>query len=185
MLDNHNKIYPYITIGGIGSRLKTITNLEKYNLYYLNKTILEHTTNILPDSNIVGHTKTNSRKETFEQIQHRYNVLIIDCDIIPFQINLKDINMTQDNVYIFESDKNKYGSINFDTKFVITEASEDNNISKYKCSGVYFCKDLHETLKKMKHPDSIVSGMLGAKAILENTFKRFGDVEDYYEAIGL
>jgi len=185
MLNKHNKINIYITIGGIGSRLKTITDLEKYNLYYLDKTILQHTMNILPNSNIVGYIKTSSRKKTLEQIPHQNNILIIDCDIIPFQINLKDIDITQDNVYVFKSHKNKYGSINFDTKFSIIEASEKNNISKYKCSGVYFCKNLHKTLEKMKDPDSIVSGMIGAKIIIENTFKRFGDVEDYYEAIGL
>jgi len=177
-------INKYITIGGHGTRLKNISSIEKQNLYFWNKKIIDHIYGIFPDAKVVGLTKTNSRRETLRQINDRYNVLIIDCDIIPFNIDLKDIDINKNNVYTFTSAKNKYGSIVVENNSVVS-SSEYNNLSKVKCSGVYFCKDLQSVIENMTDPNSIVSGMIGANIIMEKTFKRLGDIEDYYEAIGL
>jgi predicted PilT family ATPase len=173
-----------ITVGGKGSRLKKMSNLEKYNLYYKNKTIIEYILEIFPDAHIVGKNKTNNRKETLSQIKEKNNVLIIDCDIIPFGINLKNINFFTDNIYVFHSLKNKYGSVVIEKNRLI-EINEKKSISNYKCSGVYFCKNLESTIERMTDNDSIASGMIGSNVVVENTFKRFGDIDDYYEAIGL
>lgn len=177
-------INPIITIGGFGSRMKPISHLEKYELYYLNKSILAHILDIFPNAQVVGKTKTNSRKETLQQINILNNVLIIDCDIIPFKINIQDIDIYQNNIYAFISNKPKYGSIIVDNNYVI-KSDERINISNVKCSGVYFCKDLSSVIKNMTDDNSIISGMIGSKVIMEDTFKRFGDIEDYYETIGL
>lgn len=177
-------ISKYITIGGSGTRLKNISFTEKQDLYFWNKKIIDHIYDIIPDANVVGHIKTNNRKETLNQINERYNILIIDCDIIPLDINLKDINTENDNIYTFISNKNKYGSIIVENNSVVG-SSEYNNLSKVKCSGIYFCKDLQSVIQNMTDPNSIVSGMIGANIIMEDTFKRLGDIEDYYEAIGL
>jgi hypothetical protein len=177
-------IHKYITIGGHGTRLKNISLAEKQNLYFWNKRIIDHIYDIFPDAKVIGLKKTNSRRETLQQINDRYNVLIIDCDIIPLNIDLKDIDINNNNVYAFVSAKNKYGSIIIENNSVIA-ASEYNNLSKVKCSGVYFCKDLELVIQNMSDPNSIISGMTGANVIMEDTFKRLGDIEDYYEAIGL
>lgn len=177
-------IHKYITVGGHGTRLKNISPIEKQNLYFWDKRIIDHIYDIFPDARVVGHTKTNSRKETLQQINDRYNILIIDCDIIPFNIDLKDIDMNNNNLYAFMSNKNKYGSIIIENNSVVS-SSEYNNLSGVKCSGVYFCKDLESVIENMTDKNSIVSGMPGANIIVENTFKRLGDIEDYYEAIGL
>ncbi len=179
-----NIIHKYITIGGHGTRLKNISSIEKQNLYFWNKKIIDHIHDIIPEAKVVGHIKTNNRQETLKQIEERYNILIIDCDIIPYNINIKDINTEIDNIYAFNSDKNKYGSIIAENNSVVA-ANEYNNLSKVKCSGVYFCKDLQLVIQNMTDPNSIISGMIGANIIMENTFKRLGDIEDYYEAIGL
>lgn len=178
------KINEIITIGGLGSRLKNISTSEKYNLYYKNKKIIEHILEIFPSAKIIGHQKTKNRKETLCQIQNTHNVLIIDCDIIPFNFNYKDIDYNYNNIYAFTTNKQKYGSIIVKNNKLI-KTNEQISISNIKCSGLYFCKDLKKTISDMTDPNSIASGMIGAKIIMENTFKRFGDIEDYYEAIGL
>jgi len=181
-----NYINTFITVGGIGSRLKSISLEEKYNLYYINKKIIDHIMCIVPEARIIGYEKTKNRLETLKQIPdcNRTNVLIIDCDIIPFGLNLKDIDVSTDCVYVFSSDKQKYSSVILD-KNIVVSCDEKNNISNIKCSGVYFCKNLELTMQNMLDPNSIISGMNYPKAIFENSFKRFGDVDDYYEAIGL
>jgi hypothetical protein len=177
-------INAFITIGGHGTRLQSIKKGDKQNLYYLDKTIIEHTKEIIPKAKTVGHTKTSSRLETLNQIPVYNNVLIIDCDIIPFGIDLSMIDESCDYIFVFESIKNKYGSIIINNQKVI-KVSENENISKYKSSGVYFCSNLKSTMRKMTNPNSIASGMIGAKVIMENTFKRFGDIPDYYESLGI
>lgn len=178
-------IFPYITIGGIGSRLKTISPLDKHELYYQEKKIIEWILDIVPNAIIIGKEKTNNRKETLEQIPHKDNVLIIDCDIIPFNFNINQISEDQDSVFVFSSNKKKYGSVLLDKNNQIIKSSENDNISNIKCSGIYYIKNLEPTLNKMKGPNSIISGMIGAKAIYENSFIKLGDIEDYIEAIGL
>ena len=172
----------YVTIGGYGTRLKGISPKDKHLLYFKNKRIIDWIIDIFPNAKIIGNKKTNNRKETLSQIPENNQVLIIDCDIIPFGLNLDDIDTSNDCVLIFNSNKNKYGSVILENNKIYI-SSENNNISSTKCSGVYFLKDLQATLQKMNDNNSIVSGMNGASTILENTFLRFGDIEDYFFSI--
>ena len=172
----------YITIGGQGTRLKYLSPKDKHKLYYKDKRIIDWMLEIVPEARLLGNKKTNSRKETLLEIANQQNVLIIDCDIIPFGLDISLIDTGCDSIFTFESDRNKWGSVLINDNTVI-EANEKTSISNTKCSGVYFCKDLRNVIDKMTDNNSIVSGMLGAKVIKENTFKRFGDVEDYMEAI--
>jgi len=178
------KINKYITVGGQGTRLSNLSTLEKQYLYYQNKKIIDHILNIFPDAKIIGKNKTASRLDTLKLIQDRNDILIIDCDIIPFGINITNLDISQDAVYVFNSVKNKYSSVIIENNRII-KYSENNSISNTKCSGVYFIKNLDILINNIQHKDSLVSGMIGANIILENTFKRMGDIEDYYEAIGL
>lgn len=170
----------YITIGGQGSRMKNISPKDKHLLYFKNKRIIEWILDIVPTAKILGEKKTFSRTETLQQIGEEKNVVIIDCDIIPF--GLKIDSLEEDTVYVFSSNKNKYGSVITENSR-IKQYNEKENISNVKCSGVYCVKDMRILLKNMKEKDSIISGMINAKVIFENMFMRFGDVEDYYESI--
>lgn len=175
-------INAYITIGGQGTRLKYLSPKDKHKLYYKDKRIIDWILEIVPEARLLGNKKTNSRKETLLEIANQQNVLIIDCDIIPFGLDLSLINTEKNGIFIFQSNKNKYGSVLINNNTVI-DANERTNISNTKCSGVYFCKDLGNVINQMSDSNSIASGMLGSQVIMEDTFKRFGDVEDYMEAI--
>lgn len=169
----------YVTIGGQGSRMKSISPIDKHLLYYKDKRIIDWIFLLIPNAKLLGENKTSSRKNTLEQIRNEKNVVIIDCDIIPFGIDLNRIYF--DSVYVFDSEKKKYGSIIVENDLV-KSSSETSSISKIKCSGIYCVKDMRILIENMEE-NSIISGMIGAKIIYENTFKRFGDVEDYYESI--
>jgi hypothetical protein len=170
----------FITIGGKGIRMKSLSPIDKHLLYYRDKRIIEHILDVFPNANLIGYDKTNSRKETLKQIINEKDCLIIDCDIIP----LLDwnINLNEDTIFYFESQKNKYGSIEIDNSKVI-RASDKENISNNKCSGAYFIKSIKDLVNKMEDSNSIASAMLGAGVIKENTFIRLGDIEDYFEAL--
>jgi hypothetical protein len=170
-----------ITIGGSGTRLKCISPIDKHLLYYKNKRIIEWIEDILPDAKIIGQTKTNSRYETLYSIKDMEDCLIIDCDIIPFGIDLS-FDKSNDLIFVFTSNKNKWGSIKIDDDKLIN-ASETDSISNIKCSGAYFIKNINTLLNNMTNKDSIASGMIGASIKYENTFLRFGDIEDYKESI--
>lgn len=175
-------INSYITIGGQGSRLKSLSPIDKYRLYYKDKRIIDWILTIVPTAKLLGHKKTNSRKETLLEIANQENVLIIDCDIIPFGLDLSLIDTRTDGIFVFRSDKDKWGSAEINNERLVS-CDESNNISDYKCSGVYYIKNMRDTLDKMEQ-NSIASGIIGAKAIVESSFARFGDIEDYIEAIG-
>ena len=170
----------YVTIGGQGTRLKAISPLDKQNLYYKDKKIIDWIFQIVPTAQLLGNKKTKSRKETLLEIENKKDIVIIDCDIIPFGFIPHEFS--NNTVYVFESSKLKYGSVIIkDNKIV--ESDEKNSISRIKCSGIYCIKNVKDLLESMKNDNSLVSGMIGADVILENTFMRFGDVEDYYESI--
>jgi hypothetical protein len=172
----------YITIGGQGSRLKSISPVDKYNLYFKDKKIIDWIKCIFPSAKLLGEKKTNSRKETLMEIQNESDVLIIDCDVIPIDIDLSKIRNNCDNVFIFESKINKWGSAKI-SKNTLIDCSESENISSYKLSGVYYIKNMKNTLSNMKNENSIGLAMIGANIILENSFIRLGDVDDYFRAI--
>lgn len=175
-------IHPYVTIGGLGTRLKQLSPLDKHLLYFKDKQIVEWILTIVPNCKIVGAKKTNSRKDTLNQITELYNILIIDCDIIPFGFDISQIDVNHDCVFVFTSDKPKWGSVLLENDRIIS-ISENNHISNIKSSGIYFIKDLKYTLSQMTDNNSILSGMIGARAIYEDTFVRLGDVADYVSAI--
>jgi hypothetical protein len=173
----------YITIGGLGSRLKNISPIDKYLLYYKNKRIYEWILDIIPQAKLIGHNKTKNRKSTLSLIPQQTDILIIDCDIIPFEFNINKINTNNDCIFVFHSCINKYGSLSVDSNNKVIGCSEKNNISNIKCSGIYYIKNLSKTISNMTDPNSIASGMIGSDIIYENTFKRLGDIEDYMSAI--
>jgi len=177
------EIHPYITIGGLGTRLKQISPSDKHLLYYKDKKIIEWILDIIPNAKIIGYQKTKTRKETLKQINDVNNILIIDCDIIPFGFNLKNIDVSIDNFFVFESSIEKWASVLLDTEKKLVLSSENNKISNIKASGIYFLKNLKHTLTKMTDDNSILSGIIGAKAIYENTFIRLGDAADYVSAV--
>lgn len=170
----------YVTIGGQGSRLKTLSSVDKQLLYLGDKRIIEHILDVFPQAKLLGDKKTNSRKETLQAIAGQTDCLIIDCDVVP---NGCDVSkLTHDTIFCFSSDKQKYGSIVLQNGYV-TNVDERNSISKTKCSGAYFVKSIDRLLQAMTNDNSIASGMIGAHAVYEDTFIRVGDVEDYYEAL--
>ena len=169
-----------LTIGGHGTRLKGISPVDKHLLYYKNKRIVEWMKEIIPTIEIIGEEKTNSRKETLKQIRHYENCVIVDCDIIPF--GLSEVSFTEDTLLCFHSTKQKYGSIICE-EGKLKEANEGVSISNLKCSGVYFVSSVDKLLNSMKDENSIAKGMIGAQVMLEKSFIRLGDVEDYMEAL--
>lgn len=176
---------PYITIGGSGTRLKDISPVDKHLLYFKDKRIIEWIQDLIPNAIIIGQTKTANRKETLGQARDNDDILIIDCDIIPIGIDISKIPTDNDCVFVFRSDKNKWGSVTLDINNRVCNTSESASISNTKCSGVYFIKNLAKTIQLMTDPNSIVSGMMGADIIYEDTFIRLGDIEDYTSAIKL
>lgn len=173
-------IKTFVTIGGNGTRMKSISPKDKHLLYYKDKRIIEWITLLYPNAILLGNKKTRSRRDTLAEISTEHKCLIIDCDIIPYMNH--PIEYHKDTIYVFESNKNKYGSVVIDSG-IVKQASEINNISKYKCSGAYYIESMADMLDKMQDDNSIAFGMIGAAAILETTFVRIGDVEDYFEAL--
>lgn len=170
----------FVTTGGSGTRLKSVSPKDKHLLYYKDKRIIEWIRCICPQAQLLGKNKTNSRRETLQEIEHLKDVVIIDCDLIPFELNLTEF--ANDVVYVFHSNKNKYGSVVVENGKILN-SNEKGNLSNIKSSGVYCIKDMKKLLSQMNDDNSILSGMHGADVVFENTFLRFGDVEDYYESI--
>ncbi len=173
----------YITIGGSGTRLKTLSPVDKHLLYWNNKRIIEWTLDIVPNAKLIGKEKTKNRFETLQEIKNEKNCLIIDCDIIPFGLNF-NFNFNNDCVWCFSSNKPKWGSA-ISSNGVLESVSEENPISTTKLSGVYYITNVNDLLNKMEtgNKNSIGSGLIGSKVVFENTFVRLGDVEDYFDAI--
>ncbi len=173
----------YITIGGNGTRLKPISPVDKHMLYWNNKRIIEWIFNVVPNAKIIGKTKTNNRFETLQEIRNEKNCLIIDCDIIPFGLNL-NFNTEEDCVWCFNSNKNKWGSAILKNDKLVS-VSEQESISNFKLSGAYYTTSVKKLLDKMEtiNKNSIAAGLIDSNVIMESTFIRLGDVEDYFNAI--
>lgn len=176
-----NKNIKYIiTIGGMGERMKCLSSVDKHLLYYRDKRIIEWILSIVPSAKVIGQEKTNSRKQTLLSIKDYRNVCIIDCDIIPF--GLDTMSFQQDTIVYFVSDKPKYSSIVIKDGIII-KASEKNELTNTKCSGVYFVKSVKELIDRMTDENSLCEAMIGSNAVFENTFVRMGDPEDYMESL--
>lgn len=168
-----------ITANGQGSRMKCLSPKPKHHLYYKDKRIIDHLKELFPNAMILEGLPSRSRKETLAYLDYE-NCLIIDCDVIPDKI---EIGTAEDALFYFESNKDKYSSIQVENGRVI-KASENTRISCYKCSGVYFVKSIRDLLARMT-TDSIAEAMVGAVAIPEDTFIKLGDPTDYYESLGI
>lgn len=169
-----------ITANGQGERMKGLSSSPKHHLYYKDKRIIDHLLDRFPGAEVLEGKPSNSRKESLEYLRGYEDCLIVDCDIIPSYF---EVDTSEDFIYYFKSDKEKYSSLNISFGRVI-DASEKTNTSPFKSSGVYFVKSVNDLLERMK-TDSIAEAMIGAKAIQENDFIKLGDPQDYYEALGI
>lgn len=208
-----NDLKIVITANGEGSRMKAISPKPKHLLYYGGKRIIEHIIEALQPFGSVcvfgrysDHLPpgvwrecgpTGSRKEQLDLLLGWKNVLIVDCDVIPVfsAESFKDptpkirrdfestIELGKDAIWYFESDNQKYGGLEMSETGTLASAKERGQGHKYRASGLYFLKDVGATVDRMTDPNSIASGMIGARMIFENTFIRVGDPEDYLNAL--
>lgn len=127
-----------ITANGSGERMKCISPLPKFSLFYKGKRILEHLIDTFPTAKVLTHyeipyidqskiikcTPTNSRRETLQRFGWLGEVLIVDCDIYlphPFKMQKSDVD-------------------------VLFWKHSDNTQTEKIPSGLYFIKDLGMTL---------------------------------------
>lgn len=171
-----------ITANGKGERMKGLSPLPKYELYYGDKKIIDHLLSIYPEAEVLTGFPSNSRKETLERIRDYTDCLIIDCDIILEK--RMPVDNDNDCLYYFNSDKDKYSSLIIDGNYEVFRASETIKVGENKSSGLYFVKSVASLLEKMSD-NSIAEGMIGAKAYLENSIIKLGDPTDYYEALNI
>lgn len=175
-----------ITANGEGSRMKCLSPLPKHELYYGDKKIIDLLLEKFPGAEVLTGFPSKSRRETLERIRDYEDCLIVDCDIVIDESSMivKDGRFDGDVVYCFISDKQKYSSVKFNNDGIY-ETSENNSISDCKSAGVYYVKSVSRLLDSMTNDNSIVSGMIGAKAILTKSIIPVGDPSDYYEALGI
>lgn len=209
MVDN-KALKIIITANGEGSRMKGLGPQPKHLLYYGGKRIVDHIIEALapfgevrvfgrypdhlPQGVWMQCGPTASRKDQLELIRDWENVLIVDCDVIPVfdadsqeRADYKALfiqlrNLTDDAIWFFDSDCPKYGGLEMENG--ILKAAKERGIEhKHRASGLYFLKHVGTTIDRMTDPNSIASGMVGARMIFENTFIRVGDAEDYLNAL--
>ncbi len=197
-----------ITANGEGSRMKAISPKPKHLLYYGGKRIIERIIEALQpfgDVHVFGQDYTGiplgmwmecgptpNRKEHLRQLTKimKTNILIVDCDVIPvFELLVWEQLMnafcagSDDMIVYFDSDNPKYGGLVMDENWCLLAAKERGQGQNKRASGLYFLKDVGATVDRMADPNSIASGMIGARMIFENTFVRVGDPEDYLNAL--
>ena len=146
---------------------------------------------------------TESRKHSLELIRDLKNVLVVDCDVIPvfakptFVPDFKDYfewlpTQPNDYIFCFASSSQKYCGLHFTFDGAecqssgCLESAIEHEVSERpmpRASGLYFLKDVGATADRMTDPNSIASGMIGAKMTPEQTFIRVGDPEDYLNAL--
>lgn len=191
-----------ITANGEGSRMKGISPAPKHLLYYGGKRAYEHIRDALDAYGPVYILTSfefeyqgvewikcqpaSTRRETLENLRGWENVLIVDCDIIPFGADdiRWAIKLQSDFIWYFHSDSPKYGGLAMDESGRLTFAAERDPDACMRASGLYLLKNMDLTLEKMKaDPNGLAAAMIGAKMISERTFVRFGDIEDYQNAV--
>lgn len=205
-----NELKIVITANGEGSRMKGISPLPKHLLWYKGKRIvdcirdnLSHLGEVkvfgrfpdyLPEGVWMECGVTESRKAQLELIRDWKNVLIVDCDVIPgkftdpvgvmyFDYVVFLTEQKEDVIWYFLSDvKGKYGALEMTEDGILTAAKERGEGIAF-ASGLYFLKDVGATIDRMTNPNSIASGMIGARMVFEKTFIRVGDPEDYVKAV--
>lgn len=192
-----------ITANGNGERMKGLSPRPKHLLYYGGKRIIDHIiealqsfgevrvfgrySDYLPPGVWMECGETASRKEQLELIRDWQNVLIVDCDVIPVfaaweYLLGKDEHERTDAIFYFESDSPKYGGLQMNNGR-LSFAKERGEGQKIRASGLYFLNHVGTTVDRMTDPNSIASGMIGARMIFEDSFIRVGDAEDYLNAL--
>ncbi len=184
----HNEITVVITARGEGTRMKGLSPLPKHMLYFGGKRIIDCIRDCFEGFNVVvlDGPPTKSRAETLEELRGMQNVLIVDCDIIPDKkkICFSALLEPEDLIFFFKSQESKYGGLYMDGNSRLLEVTEKGDAAtNYRSSGVYILRDVGATIDRMTDPNSIASGMIGARMIRENTFIRVGDTEDYLKAL--
>lgn len=187
-----NGITVIITARGEGSRMKAISPKPKHLLYYGRKRIIDCIKDCFDGCNVevLEGEPTANRKETLEVLRGRTNVLIVDCDVIPIgkfpeekpEWYLRDIP-DNDLIWIFISKNAKYSGLYSDGVRLSRVVEKGDTATGLRSSGLYFLEDVSATLDRMTDQNSLASGMIGAKMILETTFIRVGDPEDYLNAL--
>lgn len=182
-----DKISVVITANGEGSRMKGLSPKPKHLLYYGEKRIIDHIRDAFfafgYKAEVLEGKPTNSRKETLEFLRGRKNVLVCDCDVIP-KLRITDEVSDSDVIICFRSANPKYGGLYTNDGLLSMVIEKGDAHTDCRASGVYFLKDVGATIDRMTDPNSIASGMIGAKVIYENTpFIRLGDPEDYLAAL--
>lgn len=195
-----------ITAAGEGRRMKAISPKPKHLLYLGAKRIIDRIREALDPLGpveVIDGPPTANRRETLERLRGRKNVLVCDCDVIPvfekptFVPDFKEYfewlpTQPRDFIFCFASASPKYCGLHFNfegdecRKSGCLESAIEREVSDnliFRASGLYFLKDVSATLDRMTDPDSIASGMMGAKATPEQTFIRVGDPEDYLNAL--
>lgn len=197
-----NKITVIITANGEGSRMKGISPAPKHLLYLGGNRVIDQIAlqfrnfdvKVLTHYDTPGHEvikckPTKTRAETLENIRGLKDVLICDCDILPIgRMNALYFTgvgyLDFDTIWCFKSQNPKYGGIYIDDEGnVVRVCEKGDNETNLRASGLYFLKDVGATIDRMTDPNSIASGMIGAKVALEDKFIRLGDPEDYFKAI--
>lgn len=187
-LQNDDKITVVITAKGRGERMKGFGPQPKHLLYYGGKRIIDHIKDCFAGwpVEVLDGEPTNSRTETLELLRGRKNVMIVDCDIIPLNWidPLPKATPETDAIWWFCSNNPKYGGLYVgDDGRLVSVTEKGDTQTKYRASGIYFLKDVGATIDRMTDPNSIASGMIGARMLHENTFIRVGDLEDYLAAL--
>lgn len=170
-----------ITASGKGERMKGLSPLPKHYLHYKDKRIIDWLKEVYPEAEVLDGYEALGRKELLTHIKDYTDCLILDCDIIlPERLAFDD---SEDCLWYFKSNKDKYGSIQIQDGGIIA-ACETRPISNDRCSGAYFIKSIAKLIERMES-DSIAEGMVGAYTYREDNFIRVGDPSDYYEALGI
>jgi hypothetical protein len=190
-MDN-DKITVVITARGEGTRMKGLSPKPKHLLYFGGERIVDRIKACFEGCavEVLEGPPTANRAATLELLRGKKNVLIVDCDVIPeskfpeerplFQLK----NTTTDAIWFFYSINPKYGGLYPDENIRLNSVTEKGDtVTKCRASGLYFLKDVGQTIDRMTDPNSIASGMIGARMIPENTFIRVGDPEDYLNAL--
>jgi len=181
-----------ITANGEGSRMKALSPKPKHLLYFGAERIIDRIKACFEGYavEVLEGPATASRAATLELLRGRENVLIVDCDVIPESKFPEERPMWQlkeestDAIWFFFSVEPKYGGLYHNEFWKLTSVTEKGDIkTPCRASGIYFLKDIGATIDRMTDPNSIASGMIGARMIPENTFIRVGDPEDYLKAL--
>lgn len=187
-----DKITVVIPARGEGSRMKAISPKPKHLLYYGGQRIIGRIKACFEgcEVEVLEGPPTTSRAETLELLRGRKNVLIVDCDVIPESKFPEERPMWQlkddstDAIWFFFSKDQKYGGLYGNEFWKLKSVTEKGDTTTTcRSSGLYFLKDVSATIDRMADPNSIASGMIGARMIPENTFIRVGDPEDYLAAL--